>query len=565
MTHEEVLAQMTGPGGPFELVVENVRGLPMKNFASRQRSLREKIDAVGNFAEREFLVQGARRITYGEFRRLVWGTAARLKALGLRRGDRLAILAYNSVDWVITLFGATSIGGIVVGLNGWWVQNEIAYGLTDSGSRFLVVDDRLFPRVRPLIGEIPTLERVFYIGSNPPAGTQPVGDLVCAGDEAPTDPVDEDDPFVILYTSGTTGRPKGCITTHRGTIAQVQGIIAHGMIGAMLGGASPLPTDGSQPAGLITSPLFHVAGLHTGLCTAMTAGAKIVFTEGRVDPERVLALIERERITAWGAVPTVLHRVVNSPELDKYDLSSLTRISVGGAPAAPETLARARVALPVEPSLASVYGMTETHGVIMMNGGEDLRTHATSVGHPLPYFDVKIVGGDGQEVPEGTLGEFLLYGPTVTPGYWNNPEATAAAIRDGWLYTGDVGYRDADGLYYLVDRTKDIIIRGGENVYSVEIENCLAEHPQIDEAAVIGVPDPELGERVKAIVCPVRGATLTVEEVRAHVAGRLASFKVPEIIEITERPLPRNPAGKILKNQLRGGGGGGYFADDALE
>jgi long-chain acyl-CoA synthetase len=214
--------------------------------------------------------------------------------------------------------------------------------------------------------------------------------------------------------------------------------------------------------------------------------------------------------------------------------------------------------------LATVYGMTETHGVIMMNGGEDLRKHPTSVGHPLPYFDVKIVDGDCHQVVDGALGEISLYGPTITPGYWDDPEATAAAIRDGWLYTGDVGYRDADGFYYLVDRTKDIIIRGGENVYSVEIENCLAEHPQIDEAAVIGVPDPELGERVKAILYPVRGATLTVEAVRAHVAARLASFKVPEIIEISERPLPRNPAGKILKDQLRGGGGG-YFADDALE
>jgi long-chain acyl-CoA synthetase len=562
MTHEEVLSQLTGPGGPFELTFENVRGLPMKNFAGRQRSLREKVETAGNYGDREFLVQGSRRITYGEFRRLVWGTARRLKALGFRRGDRLAILAQNNVDWVITLFGATCVGGVVVGLNGWWVQDEIAYGLTDSGSRFLVVDDRLFPRVRELIGQIPTLERVFCIGATAPGGTQPVTDLIAAHDESPNDPIDEDDPFVILYTSGTTGRPKGCITTHRGTIAQVQGIIVHGMAGAMLGGASPLPTDGSQPAGLITSPLFHVAGLHTGLCTAMTAGAKIVFTEGRFDPEQVLALIERERISTWGAVPTVLHRVINCPQVRKYDVSSLTRISVGGAPLAPETLERARAVLPVEPSMANVYGMTETHGVVMMNGGADLKAHPTSVGRPLPYFDVKVVDAAGHEVADGRRGEILLYGPTVTPGYWNKPEATAAVIRDGWLHTGDVGYRDAEGFYYLVDRTKDIIIRGGENIYSVEVENCLAEHPQVDEAAVIGVPDAELGERVKAIVCTVPGATLTAEDIRSYIGARLASFKVPEIVEITDQPLPRNPSGKILKNLLRGSGSV-FFTDDA--
>ena len=564
MTHEEVLAQLTGPSGPFELAVENVRGLPMKNFAGRQRSLREKVDMAGNYGEREFLVQGSRRLTYGEFRRLVWGTARRLKALGFQRGDRLAILAYNNIDWVITLFGATSVGGVVVGLNGWWVQDEIAYGLADSGSRLLIVDDRLFPRVRDLMGEIPGLNHVFSIGTTPVAGTRPIADLIAPHDEPPTDVIDEDDPFVILYTSGTTGRPKGCITTHRGTVTQVQGIIVHGMAGAMLGGASPLPTDGSQPAGLITSPLFHVAGLHTGLCTAMSAGAKLVFTEGRFDPEQVLALIERERITTWGAVPTVLHRVVNCPQLGRYDLSSLTRISVGGAPLAPEILEKTRAVLPVEPSMANVFGMTETHGVVMMNGGAELKTHPTSVGRPLPYFDVRIVDDTGHEVPNGALGEILLYGPTVTPGYWNNPEATAAVIRDGWLHTGDVGYRDTEGFYYLVDRTKDIIIRGGENVYSVEIESCLIEHPLIDEAAVIGVPDVELGERVKAIVCAVPGATLTAADVRGHVGARLASFKVPEIIEITERPLPRNPAGKILKNQLRGTGTA-VFADEAME
>jgi long-chain acyl-CoA synthetase len=209
--------------------------------------------------------------------------------------------------------------------------------------------------------------------------------------------------------------------------------------------------------------------------------------------------------------------------------------------------------LPVEPSFGNAYGLTETHGVATLNAGKDLLGRKTSIGRPLPVLDMKIVDPDGRELADGQLGELLIYGPTVTPGYWNRPDASAEAVRDGWLHTGDLGTRDAEGFYFVVDRAKDMILRGGENVYCVEIENCLADHPEIDEAAIVGVPDAELGERVKAIVRRVAGSTLDADAVRRHVAGHLASFKVPELVEFTEQALPRNPAGKILKNLLRGG------------
>ena len=551
--YEQAVAQLTGSGSPFELSVEEVRGIPMRNFAARPRSLREVVARAAEHGEREFLVQGGRRVPYAEFARLVWGTAAQLRRHGLARGERIGILAFNSIDYVISVFAAASIGGIVVALNGWWVENELDYALRDSGSRMLIVDRHLYPRVRGLIGAIDGLEKVFLSSpGTPPAGTLGRDEWLRAAEDVPADPLSEDDPFVILYTSGTTGRPKGCITTHRGTITQVMGILAHGMVSAVLGEPSPLPSGGGQPTALMTAPLFHVAGVHTGICTAMVAGAKVVLSEGRFDPEQVLRLIEKERVSTWSAIPTMLHRVVHSPLVSKYDLSSLTRISFGGAPTAPETMARAREVLPVAPSLTNGYGMTETHGIIMLGGGRDLEENPTSVGRPMPFFDVELVDAAGREVPEGALGEVLLRGPTVTPGYWNRPEATAEAIRDGWLHTGDIGFRDAHGLYYLVDRVKDMIIRGGENVYCVEIENCLMEHPEIDEAAIIGMPDPELGERVKAVVCRRPGSVLSEDDVRAHVAARLAAFKVPEIVEFRDLPLPRNPAGKLLKNQLRG-------------
>jgi long-chain acyl-CoA synthetase len=552
-TYDEVVSGLTGPGGPFEIVTETIRGLPMKTFKNREKSMREKVANAGLRGDAEFLVQGDRRITYGEFARRVWGAARALAAdHGLRRGDRLAILSFNRPDWLMALFGASSAGGTAVGLNGWWVTDELEYGLRDSGSRFLVVDEILYPRVEPLIGKVESLETVFYIGSKPPRGTVPIAEILEPCDAMPAVPIDEDDPFVILYTSGTTGRPKGCITTHRGTIAQVLGIVFAAVVGAATGGGTPTGSGDGPPISLLSSPLFHVGGLHSSFCSGMTAGAKMVFTEGRFDPEQVLQLIERERISIWGAIPTMLHRVVHSPRVGDYDLSSLRAISFGGAPTAPETIERARQVLPVAPSFSNAYGLTETHGVATLNGGKDLLGRETSIGRPLPFLDLKFVDESGAEVPDGELGELLVYGPTVTPGYWNRPEATAEAVRDGWLHTGDLGYRDAEGFAYVVDRAKDMILRGGENVYCTEIENCLAEHPEIDEAAVLGVPDAELGERVKAIVKRVHGSALEVAAVQKHVAARLARFKVPELVEFTDEALPRNPAGKLLKNVLRG-------------
>ncbi len=557
-SYDETVVGLTGPGGPFEVVEETMQGRPIRIFKNRERSLREKVANVAQRGELDFLVQGERRISYGEFGRLVWGAGAALRDRhGLRHGDRLAILSYNCPDWIIALFGASAVGGTGVGMNGWWSTDEIEYGLNDSGSRYLVVDERLFPRVEPLLGKLESLERVFYIGDHPPEGTTPIAELLVPSDEMPTDPIDEDDPFVLFYTSGTTGRPKGCITTHRGTIAQVAGIFFTNVLGMAMGGPNPLADaqqSGRQPAGLLASPLFHVGGLHSNLCTAMTAGYKLVFIEGKFTPEQAMQLIEREKVTIWGAIPTMLHRLVHHSEVGRYDLSSLRAISFGGAPTPPETIEKAREVLPVEPSFTNAYGLTETHGVATMNGGKDLIGRKTSIGRPLPFLDMKIVDEEGKELPEGRLGELLIYGPTVTPGYWNRPEASSEAVREGWLHTGDLGYRDADGFYFVVDRAKDMILRGGENVYCTEIENCLADHPEIDEAAVVGVPDPEFGERVKAIVRRAPGASIDAAGVQAHVAATLASFKVPEFVEFTEEPLPRNPAGKILKNVLRGDG-----------
>ncbi|MBW2316081.1 MAG: acyl--CoA ligase [Deltaproteobacteria bacterium] len=554
-TYEQAIAGLTAPGAPFEIVTETVVDRPMRLFKNRERSMREKITNAGERGDLDCFVQGERRIGYGDVRRLAFGASRQLaRAHGFERGDRFAVLAYNSPDWILSLFGAVSLGGVGVGLNGWWTAEEIEYGINDSGSRYLVVDERLYPRVESLAGKLPSLETIFFIGDDPPPGTVPIDELLVPHDDAPDGPIDEDDPFIILYTSGTTGRPKGCITTHRGTIAQITGIVLSGVVGAVVAGVSPVPADGAQTASLLTSPLFHVGGLHSNLCAGLTTGAKMVFTEGKFDAEQVMQLIERERINVWGAIPTMLHRVVHHPKVEAYDLSSIARVSFGGAPTPPETIERAREVLPIEPTFANAYGLTETHGVATVNGGKDLLEKKTSIGRPMPLLDMEAMGEDGEPVPDGELGELWIRGPLVTPGYWNRPEATAEAIQDGWLHTGDLAYRDADGFFFVVDRAKDMIIRGGENVYCVEIENCLAEHPEIDEAAIVGVPDAEFGERVKAIVRRVPGSELSESAARKQVADHLAAFKVPEFVEFIDHPLPRNAAGKILKNVLRGTG-----------
>jgi long-chain acyl-CoA synthetase len=345
-----------------------------------------------------------------------------------------------------------------------------------------------------------------------------------------------------------------------------------GLVGGLVDAGGPLGGAGSDdgsagaapsvPTALATSPLFHVGGLHSGFCTQLTVGAKVVFSEGRFDPVQVMELIERERVHLWGAIPTMLHRVVHHERIGDYDLSSLRSISFGGAPTPAETIDKAREVLRIQPSFTNAYGLTETHGVATTNGGRSYLEKQASVGRPVPLLDMKVVDENGNAVPDGEPGELLFYGPLITPGYWNRPEATAETVRDGWLHTGDIGYKDADGFFWVSDRAKDMILRGGENVYCQEIESVLADHPEIDEAAVIGVPDPELGERVKAVVVRVPGSELTAGAAQKHVASRMAGFKVPELVEFRDAPLPRNPAGKILKNLLRGEGGSTFAQED---
>jgi long-chain acyl-CoA synthetase len=558
-TVDPVIAELTAPGGAFEVVTEDVLGVPLQVYKNRLHSLREIIAMADGRVGVDFLVQGDRRVTYDEHNALVRRVAASFQQLGVGHGDRVAILSANNVEWVVLFWAAAAIGAVVVPLNAWWKTDELEFGLRDSGAKVLFCDARRWELVRDLVDDLSDLEHVFVMDLDEPDGAARPGTDLLADDPGalPDVAVAEDDLLAILYTSGTTGRPKGATITHRQAIANLQNIFCLGVAHASRGGESaPELTSDVQSATLLVVPLFHVTGCLATMTLCYASGAKLVLMPpGRFDPDAAMVTIEREKVTTFGGVPTIMWRIVESPNFDRYDLSSVVRVSYGGAPAAPELVQRIHERFPkVRKTLATAYGLTESASVATSNTGDDYQTHPDSVGRPVPTVEIEVVDPDGKPVPVGDTGEIWLRGPTMMRrGYWNRPDATDEAIApDGWFRSGDIGRFDEDGFLYLVDRQKDMIIRGGENVYCVEVEQVLFEHPDVVDAAVVGVPHKVLGEEVKAVVQLKPGATATVESLRAHCADRLADFKVPAHVELRDEPLPRNPAGKVLKSLLRG-------------
>jgi long-chain acyl-CoA synthetase len=373
---------------------------------------------------------------------------------------------------------------------------------------------------------------------------------VPAGADLPETLVGTDDDATIFYTSGTTGRPKGALGTHRNICTNPFSLFYVTTRAAIrAGGPPPTPGAGPQNAYLLSVPLFHATGCHSVLLPNLLAGGKLVMMY-RWDAGRALELIERERITTFGGVPTMVLQVLEHPDFTRRDTSSVKSVGYGGAPAPPDLVRRIKEQFNSSPA-SNGYGLTETSSLSTMNTGEDYLAKPDSVGPPVPVVSVKVVDLDGRTLPAGDVGELWIKGPNVVKGYWNQPDATASVLTAGWLRTGDVARLDDEGFVYIVDRAKDMLIRGGENIYSVEIETVLHEHPAVAEAAVIGIPHPTLGEEVGAVVVVRPGASITEEELRQFVGTRLAAFKVPVKVWYYQEDLPRNPAGKVLKRDLR--------------
>ncbi|HEY6472884.1 MAG TPA: class I adenylate-forming enzyme family protein [Acidimicrobiales bacterium] len=579
----EATAQLTGPGQIFEMEELDVRGIPTRTWKNAPPTMRAVFDMSVAHGDATFLVYEDERISFAEHYRMAAALAHRLRdTFGVEKGDRVAIVMRNIPEWVVAFWGATLAGAVVVPLNAWWSGEELRYGLEDSGSKVAFVDTERVERIRSFLGGLETLKALIVADEHrteqkaplavyePPGGTPPIPEWPFAlalgtmeDDATPPDvALDPEDDLTIFYTSGTTGRPKGAVGTHRNMVTNLMSLFFLNTRGSMRFGSSLLdesgpPAERVQPAMLLSVPLFHATGCHSIMVTNTAAGGKLVMMH-HFDPERALELIERERIGSFGGVPAMVMQVLDSPNFSKYDTSSIRGVSYGGAPAPPDLVRRIREAWPVgQPS--NGYGLTETSSVTSMNAGGDYIGKPDSVGPAVPVCDVAIVPEDfaGGE-PDDTLargrdvrGELWIKGPNVVRGYWNRPEETAKTFSKGWLHTGDVAQLDDEGFIYIVDRAKDMIIRGGENVYSVQVEAALFEHPAVADVAVIGVPHPTLGEEVGAVVVLRPGAKVTAEELGLHVKARLAGFMVPTHVWFRSEPLPRNPQGKVLKRELR--------------
>jgi long-chain acyl-CoA synthetase len=546
---DEVRAQLTGAGGPFEMVEEEVLAARVPVFKNRLGSLRELVARSRDHGDKPYIVFGDTRLSYAEHTDRVASVAAALRdQYGIQPGDRVAILAANCPEWVISFWAVVSCGGIVAALNGWWTADEILYGISQAEPSLIIGDSRRLERIRDAKLDIPVVEIE--------AGFQA---LVDSAPEAawPDTPIAEDDPCLILFTSGTTGRPKGALISHRALLGFTQCQALAGLERILVAARSQPPAAGgglpAPPCMLVTMPLFHLSGLYAGAVMMLSVGGKTVYRPGRFDPEDVLRLIEQEGVTTWSALGNTGQRVATHASLEKYDLSSIQNIGFGGAPTSPALQQRLIKAFPNAASkLGMGYGLSESGGMGATIGGEELLRHPTSTGRATPGSQIEIRDADGNALPDREQGEIHLRSAYLMLGYWRDEVATREALLpDRWLATGDIGHLE-DGLLYINSRARDMILRGAENIYPVEIENRLQAHASVAEAAVIGVEHPELGQEVKAVVVPAHGCELDTAQLASWAGKTLAPFKVPTQWEIRAEGLPRNAAGKVLKTVLTG-------------
>ncbi len=577
LSYEQALARLTAPGQPFELAPHELSWGSAPAFVNAPTTLRDVYDRAGSaFGPHELWVAGERRSTYA-----AGLAAAGTLALGLERtfglglADRVGIAMVNRPEWLTTYLAVTGSGWIGVPLNSWWTGEELGYAVVDSGCRLVVADRR---RADALAG-LPTPPAVVVVDPDRPlhANEYDLAEVVAAGDTGdadadagpavdarpdaavdpsgrggpwwPTGEVGPDDPAAILYTSGTTGRPKGAICTHRNIVNALMGFHCAASVGALRAGIDP----SSAPPGamLVPVPLFHVTGCHTVFLTSFLSGRKLVLMS-RWDPDEALRLIEAERITAFTGVPTMVWDMLRSPERARRDTSSLRVIGNGGAPASPELSRQVDAVFEGRPGHG--YGMTESSGSGAQVNGDDHLERLGSPGRIPPMLLMEAFDDTGRQLPRGEVGELRMRGVVVTPGYWGDDEATAAAFDDGWFLTGDVGSVNEDGFLHLRGRSKDMVLRGGENVYCVEVERAVQDLPEVREVVVYPLPDDRLGEVVGATVYSVidtDGGTGTGPgantDLTARLEGQLARFKIPQVVRWVREPLPRLASGKFDK------------------
>ena len=555
MTFQEACAAVCAPGSMFEIQETEVLGQTSKVFAGTPPNIRALFELAALRTD-EFIIFENERWTMPQLLKLAGQIGHLLvNELGVTKGDRVAIAMRNYPEWIAAFAAITSVGAVVVPMNAWWVTDELVFAIEDSGSKVVIADAERLQRMQDAApGAIDAKVIVARATGKLPDGVLNLDEAVAQLDDAtmPDADIDPDDDMTILYTSGTTGRPKGAVSTHRAVLSALIAFAARAAVSAVREPEDPATIEeggAPQTAFMLCVPLFHVTGLVPVMLGSFVSGAKLVMTY-KWEPNRALELIEQERVTNFVGVPTMSWDLLEAETFAERDTSSLRSVGGGGAPMPPELVKRIDENFQRgRPGLG--YGMTETNAYGPQNAGDDFVNNPKSTGRPVPIMDVKVTDLEGNDLAVGETGEIWFRSPSLIRGYWNRPEATAETIVDGWLRSGDIGHLDDEGFVYVSDRAKDMILRGGENIYCAEVEATIYEHPAVYEAAAYGIPNERLGEELACHVMVKEGVTLDAGDLQKFVGERLAKFKVPSVITIVNESLPRNASGKILKRDLR--------------
>jgi acyl-CoA synthetase (AMP-forming)/AMP-acid ligase II len=547
--------ELIAPGQIFEIETLQVRGSPMRSYKHAPASLREIWLGTAGFKDREYLIYEDERCTYAQAHQYTASIANWLRQQGVKPGDRVAIAMRNYPEWMLSYWAVVSMGAVAVGMNAWWVPQEMHYALKDSSPKVLICDHERLLRFQDIRADFPGLVvTAVRLRDEAPRNVVDWVEVINTEPAMPEVRIDPDDDASVFYTSGTTGKPKGAQLTHRGCVANLMNIgFSRALQATALDRAGKKPKGAMAPdevtVALVATPLFHVTGNNCVAQGVAAVGGKLILMY-KWDAGEALRIIEAERVTTFSAVPMMSREMLIHPEFAKRDTSSLRSMGGGGAAVQPDLTHKLHTTMKNAAPNAG-YGMTETCGIIAALSDHYLVDRPSSVGRAMPTFEAKCVDKDGNTVPTGTPGELWVRGACVIKGYLNRPDATAETITDGWLHTGDIAYMDDDEFIYLVDRAKEMVLRGGENVYCAEVESVIFSHESVAECVVFGVEDERMGEEVGAAILPKADAVIDIAQLRQYLKEQLSSYKIPRYIWLVDAPLPRNANGKFVKREVR--------------
>ena len=543
-----VSAQLTGPGAPWE----TVRGADgVCYYKQAPTTLVEALAVARQHGDREFLVYEGERRSFNQLMDEADAIAVAMQAMGIEAGDRVGLAMRNYPEWMAVFIAVSSIGAVLVPVNSWGRPAEIIQALDDAAVRLAFCDQARYDGVAQWLEQ----SGIAAVIARPDTRDDPRGMVsftaAFQGQAPQAVPVDGDDLALIMYTSGTSGVPKGAASTHRALCQALYNLEFSAAAAAMcnMDAISAMLARGYEPTSLLAVPLFHVSGCHAQFLANLRAGRRIVMMY-KWDVHKAIEYIEQERITAVVAAPSMVLDLMEAPAFDRADTSSLFAIGIGGAAPPPRVAALLREKMPGNFS-GTGWGMTETNAQGASLTGSAFEHRPGSAGIPHPIVDIRICDEAGADLAAGETGEIWVRGPMNIREYWHRPEANAAEFRDGWLKTGDIGFVDSEGYLYLADRAKDMIIRGGENIYPAQIESQLLELPAVWEVAVFGLPHERLGEEVAVVVALHPGQSLNEQQLLDFARANLAAYQVPTRVFFSAEPLPRNATNKVLKRELK--------------